>query len=278
MTDETAMPADPKLTKERVSFFTLNPCRIGRSRLVRALAIGLFIVAFSVVPLWRLLWYFPVYGATDFIPVRDSNGHWGAAWHWIDGKEIRVYTRPGLPARDAETIRSGVQAMVDEVPLDFTVKLMPMSAELQQAYQQSLITHGTDTRISYKKLAAHAIALRQGDPHADIFIADEPINECWWAHGMSSFTYGVAILERQDIDFHLGKHETCHLLGYHYHDTLPLFVFGYHEGAIPWQRDTLMLLYGSNNTELSDRARDALRYFWRGMERRSHKKFLVPGS
>jgi len=275
MTEETAATEQPQ--PERVSFFTLNPRKIGRSRLIRALAIGLCIVSFSILPLWRLLWYFPAYGCADFLPTRDVHGRFRAAWHWIDGKEIRIYPAPGVSTKDAETIRMGVQEMMDEVPLDFTVKAMPMPPEVLKAYRESLITkRDGQEMISYNRLRARLVALRDGDPHADMIITTQAMQECSWAHGMASFTSGVGVLVEGFVDTHLGKHESCHLIGYQYHDSLPLFIVGYPWEGAPWNRNTLMVLYGGNN-ELSPRARDALRYFWRGMERRSGKKFLRSG-
>jgi len=273
MTEETTPAEKPR--PGRVSFFTLNPRKIGRSRLVRALAIGLCIVSFSIVPLWRLLWYFPVYGFTDFFPTRDVNGRFRAAWHWIDGKEIRIYPGPGVSMKDARTIGDGVQEMVDEIPLDFTVKALPMPPKVLKAYQDSLVVNkkSGQTIISYYRLRARLIALREGDPHADMLVVSPPMKECSWAHGMASFTNGVGVLVVDFVDFHLGKHESCHLLGYQYHDSLPLFVIGYPWEGLPWNRDTLMVLYGGND-EISPRTRDALRYFWRGMQRRSGKQFM----
>ncbi|MHB9107364.1 MAG: hypothetical protein ACYDCO_09955 [Armatimonadota bacterium] len=280
MTEETPVqqPAEDAAAEqpkpERVSFFTLNPRKIGRSRLVRALAVGLCIVSFSIVPLWRLLWYFPAYGFADFLPTRDVNGRFRAAWHWIDGKEIRIYPAPGVSMKDARTIEAGVQEMMDEVPLDFTVKALPMPPEVLKAYEESLVTKKDGQEmISYNRLRARLVTLREGDPHADMLVVKQPITECSWAHGMASFTSGVGVLVEGFVDERLGKHESCHLIGYHYHDSLPLFIAGYPWEGPPWNSDTLMVLYGGNN-ELSPRARDALRYFWRGMERRSGKQFL----
>ncbi|MFZ4397349.1 MAG: hypothetical protein ACOYOU_17180, partial [Kiritimatiellia bacterium] len=74
--------------------------------------------------------------------------------------------------------------------------------------------------------------------------------------------------------FHVGKHETGHLLGYLYHDNFPLFVIGYPgEWSVPTQRDTLMMMT-STSDDLSPRDRDALTYFWRGMEAREKRTFF----
>ena len=272
---ETAVAEEPKA--ERVSFFTLDLRRIGRGRLIRALAIGLCIISISILPAWRLLWYFPLYGYMDFLPTRDVHGRYRAAWHWIDGKEIRIYAAPGVARGSVQEIAEGVQAMVDEANLDFAVKVLPLPPAVEEAYQESLSKHTqhgvSETRISFNQLASRLITLRDGDPHADILVVNAPMTECWWAFGMASFTCGVGVLQENNASFHLGKHETCHLLGYHYHDSLPLVVLGYREHPLPWKRETLMMLYGKGD-DLSPRARDALHYFWRGMEKRSGKQFL----
>ncbi|MHB9130655.1 MAG: hypothetical protein ACYDBB_06145 [Armatimonadota bacterium] len=273
MTDVTEAPA------KKVPWYTLNPAAVGRSRLIRALAVGLVIVSFSLVPLWRLCWYFPLYGFTNFVPKRDAGGHFRAAWQWIDSQEIRIYQAPDVPAGKAEEIARGVQAMVDEIHLNFTVKVLPIPPKVLAAYQDCTEATGSGLNkhkvLDFGKFESALISLRQGDPHADMLVVTTPLKGAlyWWAHGIATFTSGVAVLESDHVNFHLGKHETGHLLGYQFHDSLPLFVVGYPWEGWPWSRDTLMMLYSPSN-DLSPRNRDALHYFWRGMERRSGKKFL----
>ncbi len=261
----------------RVSFFTLNPRKIGRSRLLRALLIGLVIVTISCVPVWRLGWYYPLYSMRAFFPVLDTRWHPRAAWHWIDGREIRIYGAPEVGSGEVEEIRQGVQALVDDLKLDFTVRVLPMPPAVLKAYRQSLLPRKdislAAADISFARLESRLIELRAGDPHADMLVVNAPLKECGWAHGMATFTSGVAVLEASNACFHLGKHETGHLLGYLYHDNLPFCVIGY-----PWEgslmtRDTLMMLY-SPSCELSPRARDALTCFWQGLEHRSGKPFF----
>ncbi|MHB9025145.1 MAG: hypothetical protein ACYC7E_13395 [Armatimonadota bacterium] len=275
-TQETVEPAE-KTAEEKPPWYTLNPARLSRSRLVRAVLIGLVIVSISVIPLWRLFWFLPVYALQDFLPVRDSAGRYRAAWRWALGKEIRIYCMPGVEERNGQTIAAGVNAMVEDIGLDMTVRVLPPPATIFKAYRDSTIQKSVlgenRTCIRFNQLQSRLITLRDGDPHADLLIVDAPLAECWWAHGIATFTSGVAVLEMQNVSEHLGKHESGHLLGYLYHDSLPLFVIGYPWEGFPWKRDTLMMLYGQSN-DLSPRALDALRYFWRGMERRTGQRFL----
>jgi len=124
-------------------------------------------------------------------------------------------------------------------------------------------------------LSSRLIGLREDDPHADVLIVDVPIAESDWAFGMASFTSGVALIGPAGQNAHVAKHETGHLVGYMKHDSWPLFVFGYGGEGWPWERDTLMMLL-SNNSQLSPRARDAIRAFWRRLEERTGNKHLIP--
>lgn len=272
-TEEPREPAAPKT----VSFFELNPKKIGRTRLTRTLLFALLIVSISITPLWRLFWYWPVYSAKCYTPVLDTRNHLRAAWHWVDGREIRVYAGPGVNPRQAVVIAQGAQAMVDDIGLDMHVVVKPLPEAMRDAYQQSLVTKKIQgkmqTAIDFNKLERRLIEMRAGDPHADMIVSTAPIAECWWAHGMATFTSGLAILNNDNVNYHLGKHETGHLIGYLFHDDLPLFVIGYPWEGLPGRRDTLMVLL-SNSNDLSPRARDALHYFWRGLEGRAKKRFL----
>ena len=193
-----------------------------------------------------------------------------------------------------EEVARGVRAMVEEIGLDFTVTVRPLPEPLARAYADSLVTprsrkSGQPERyISFTRLEKQVIAMHARDPHADVLVTEEPMRECWWAHGMASFNSGFAICLSQHASFHLGKHETGHLLGYLFHDNLPLFILGYPWEGMPMplygldgkpitgpfgERNSLMMLYSDSN-DLSPRARDALHFFWRGLEDREKMRFL----
>lgn len=265
-----AVPATPV----RMPWYTLDPRKIGRTRFTRALIIGLLLVSFSVVPFWRLGWYWPLYAASNFVPQRDARGHWRAAWRWVESKEIRVYQAPGTQRGSAEDVAAGVKELLRDTGMAFTVTVLPLPPEVLAAYRDSLLNKGGESQLSYTALCRRLISLRENDPHADMLVIDEPLAECWWAHGIADIATGTAVLRDMHADAHLGKHESAHLLGYRMHDSLPLFVFGYRGEGMPWSRDTLMMINGKSS-DVSPRTRDALRYFWRGMERRTGRKYLV---
>jgi hypothetical protein len=275
-TDEPREAAQPE-APAKVGFFELNLKKIGHTRLTRTLLFALCIVSISITPLWRLCWYLPVYSAKCFTPVLDTQNHLRAAWHWVDGREIRVYAGPGVPPRQATVIAEGAQAMVDDIGLDMRVVVKPLPEAMRAAYEKSLVTKTIQGKrtpcVNFNTLERQLIEMRVGDPHADMLVTTAPIAECTWAHGMATFTSGLAILHNDSVNFHLGKHETGHLIGYLFHDDLPLFVIGYPWEGLPGRRETLMVLL-SNSNDLSPRARDALHYFWRGMEDRAKKRFL----
>jgi hypothetical protein len=274
--DEPAV-ADAPVT---YPWYSLNPKSVKTGRLLRIVLVVLGLCLVSVVPLWRLGWYVPVYGFRAFIPVRDAGGWPRAAWRWIDGKEIRVYGAPGANATAVREVARGVRALLDEVGLDFTVKELPMPAAVEAAFTASLEPHdvngATVQRVRFSRLAGQLITLRQGDPHADVIVTHgTEIAEHHWAHGMGDFSSGLSVMRDFTANVRLGKHETGHLMGYLFHDDLPFFVFGYDgELCVPAFRQTLMMINYNNSDTLSPRAKDALTYFWKGLEARSGRKFF----
>jgi len=279
---EKMTPAPPAESQEEISpkppWYSLNPRSISRSRIVWGVLIALVLISFSIVPLWRLFWYWPFYSLGNFAKVKDSQGRRVEAWRWIEGREIRVYQMPGITQSEAEEIAAGTKDLLREVGLDFEVTVAPAPEKVRAAYRASLVKKTLQDQptqcVSFDALATHLIALRGQDPHADMLIVADPIAETPWAHGMSMFSRGLVILEQSNITRQLGKHETGHLMGYMMHDTFPLFVIGYPWEGSPWSRDTLMVLYGTSD-QLSPRSREALQYFWRGMEKRTGKSYFV---
>jgi len=268
---------DPNTKPPRPPWYALDLRRLLLKRILPIVLIALVVISFSIVPLWRLCWYFPIYSARNFSPVADTRGQKQSAWRWVVGKEIRVYTLTPTNTHQAETIAQGVRALLRDSGLDFTVKVRPIPREVLDAYNASLLktpVEGAEREcVSFAKLESRLIELHAGDLHADILVVNRPIAECWWAHGMATFNSGLALLEEEYVSPQLGKHESCHLLGYQMHDDFPLYVLGYRGEAHPWNRDTLMMLLGNSDT-LSERDFDALHYFWRSMEKRLNIPFL----
>jgi len=241
------------------------------------LLIALCIFGFSVAPLWRLLWRLPVYSARNCISVKDVDGHSREAWRWVEGRTIRVSQVPGVPEGTDAKLAEGVRELLLDAGLDIQVEVKPVSQDILDAYNASLIEredNGRSSRlVSMNGLSSRLIALRDGDPHADVLAVDTQIAESDWAFAMASFSTGTVLLTPSGHNARTAKHETAHLVGYMMHDSFPLFVFGYGWEGWPGERNTLMMLL-SDSTELSPRARDAIRSFWRRLEKRTEQTFL----
>ena len=243
------------------------------------LLVGLLIFGLSVAPVWGLLWYLPVYSIRNCVSVKDIDGRSREAWRWVEGRTIQVCQVPGVPEGTDARTAEGVRELLRDAGLDIHVEVKPISKDILNAYNASLIELEDNGRrrsaISMRKLSSRLIALRDEDPHADILAVDAQIAECDWAFAMASFSTGTVLLTPTGHNARTAKHETAHLVGYMMHDSVPLFVFGYGWEGWPGKRDTLMMLL-SNSTELSPRARDAIRSFWRRLEKRTGQLYLTP--
>ena len=262
-------------------WYTFEWRALPRSRWLRIVLTSmlgcLLLYSVSFAPLWRLNWYYPVYSASNFSAVRDSQGQRHRGGVWVRSREIRVYQLPQVRDGQAKIIAGGTRALIDELGLRFTVTVLPVPDEVLQAYRASLVKKSvngeTQLCVSFTDLQSRLLTLRGRDQRADMLVVTHPIAEAWWAHGMASFNSGLALLQQDNVSFHLGKHESGHLLGYMLHDSFPLFVFGYAGEGNPWTRDSLMMLYGNRNA-LSPRAHDALSAFWRGMSNRQGIRYM----
>ncbi len=127
------------------------------------------------------------------------------------------------------------------------------------------------TCLDLARFQKQLVSLREGDWGGDVVIVDAPFAE--GALGFANTFTGVMVMGADAVDVHIAKHEACHLIGYMLHDMLPLFVFGYGWEDWPWRRDSLMLSM-SGSDDLLPRAREALRAYWRGMEKRTGRRFL----
>jgi len=274
-TEPAETPQEPISPKR--PWYSLDPRALSHSRLVRAVLIALLLSAFSIAPLWRFLWYHPFYSFRNFAAVTDSRGRKVEAWRWIESREIDLLQLPGTGREETGEAAAGINDLLHDVGLNFTVKILPPPEAVLSAYKASLeqaTWQGQPTPcVNFDTLASRLAALRPKNGPAYVLIVDDPIAGTPWAQGMSVFSQGLMVLEASSVNRHLSKHETAHLMGYMMHDSFPLFVFGYPWEGWPWDRDTLMLLYGGSD-QLSPRARGALRAFWQGLEKRTGETYL----
>jgi hypothetical protein len=179
----------------------------------------------------------------------------------------------------AKIAAAGVKALLEDAGLDFKVEVRPMSEELMDAYHRCAERPnpppGEEPRLDFRKLERELIVLRGEHQHADVLVVNVLISGAEWASGRASTFSGVAVLDWEALNTGLAKHEACHLMGYSLHDRMPLFVFGYGWEGWPWDRHTLMGEL-SFSDELSPRARDAVRSYWRGMEKSTGQSYLLP--
>ncbi len=264
--------------KTVVHWYSMDVRHVRWRGLMWALLIALLVASVNISPLWRLCWRYPIYSAWNYATTADTHGRKVAAWRWVEGREIRIYQLPDIRRKCTAQIEAGVLSLLHDAGLQIKVKVLPMPASVYAAYKSSIVEQAVNgirqPCVSFEKLSSHLVELRNGDPHADMLIVNLPIAETTWAFGMSEFSCGTCVLEDSCVNFHLGKHEACHLVGYMKHDDFPLFVLGYPWEGNPYTRDTLMMLYGTD-TKLSPRAHDALQAFWQAMEQRLGEKFLM---
>ncbi|MBI2558650.1 hypothetical protein HYW20_04975 [Candidatus Woesearchaeota archaeon] len=225
------------------------------------------------VEAWRNYWK----NNDHVIRVQGADGNYHPAYEWINGREIRVFRMPDVNERVAQYVIQGVNDIVNEVGLNLQIKYFgahPTSIEqVKQATQP-------DGRLSGDTLSKILVVeywrnpAQGGSPHADIVIVNQYIvlgNENW---GQSEFNKGYSILavpnrRQQSLDFirNVAKHETGHLLGFQEHHDMSK-VNEYKE-----PRDCNML-WRSSTLYTCEKCLDALKYFWKGIEERTGKRFF----
>jgi hypothetical protein len=258
-------------------WYTLDPRAIKQSRLLRAILVALVLANFQIAPVWRLLWHYDI--PNRVIGLVHARGLPEDASRWPEGKAIYVYQLPFLPEGRAEIAAKGVRALVEEAGLDFRVEVRPMTEEMMEAYDRTAETvevpAGEEPLLDVRKLEKELVALRGDNQHADVLVMNVLMADAEWAVGKANCFSGVAVLHFDGLNESLAKHEACHLMGYSLHDRMPLFILGYGWEGWPWRRTTLMGLT-SLSDDLSPRARDALRSYWAGMEKRTGRRYLIP--
>jgi hypothetical protein len=274
---ESGAEAGGEQPVKRYPWYSLDPRALRRSRLLHAILVALVLANFQVAPVWRLLWYHNI--PNRICGLVYARGLPKGASRWIEGRTIRVYQLPYLERGKAKLAAAGVRELLEDAGLDFRVHVRPMSEEMMDAYERCAdtadVVEDEEPRLDRRKLERELVALRGEDQHADVLVVNVLLSDAEWASGEASPFSGVAVLDVETLSKGLAKHEACHLMGYSLHDRMPLFVFGYGWEGWPWERHTLMGSV-SFSDELSPRARDALRSYWRGMEKRTGKRFLRP--
>ena len=208
---------------------------------------------------------------------------------WVTTREIRVETTFKADKEVVDAVISGVKSMMNDIGLDLeSFRFIdcgedPLTiAEVNQATLQN-------GRLDAKKLLyifewkdehrdpSKIIDGVRGVPHADILITDK-----WFEHdfywGFSGYSEGAVIISvprarQRHLDFlhNIAKHEAGHLLGFGSHHKIlskEWNVEGYPE--VP---ECLMEVLCPTSV-ICDECKDALTFFWQGVEKQTGLKFL----
>jgi hypothetical protein len=266
--------------KQRYPWYTLNPRAIRMWRIFPFVILFLLLVLFNEKHLWCWDWQHGVNFRGNCRAVTIADGRQIEAWRWVEGREIRLYAADEMTLKATRFAARGVRDLVDELGLDLRVRVMPPPAYVTDALDRSTRRNNGVPTIDFERLSRELVAKRNG-PYAEILYTSAKIDGERNVVGAAMFKYGVALLDARDSTVFTVRHETAHLLGYHMHDTFPLIVFGYSnpQWAI-YQHDqgsnTVPLMIDCDNGyALSDRSRDALLHFWRGLENRTDERFFT---
>ena len=227
----------------------------------------------SSVEAWRDYWN----NKNHRTAISGIDGKLYSAYNWIDGREIRMFCMPGVDERVIPYVEAGIQDMVQQIGLDFSMNYYGSHVSAVEQVKQSARKDGT---IDGHKLLKILIAETWrnpsygGRPHADVMIIDRFLasgDENW---GQSEFSEGYMILalpntRQRSFEFirNISKHETGHLFGLgEHHDTTN--VDGYRH--VP----KCNMLWEVPIDYTCDKCADAITYFWRGIETRTGEKFF----
>jgi len=240
--------------------------------LLLALPIVLLSVV-SVKPLWQWGWRVPVYAYAQFGTVTSAQGKKFPSGAWTQGRRLLVYGAPKVDAKSVALAADGLRSMVRELGLKLSVEELAVPPKGAAAALQVATAASRGLSFDFDAFEQRRLDDR-GMQYAEMVVVPAQFKDPSWAWGLTNYPAGLSVLQQGETSRDLGRHEGTHLLGYDKHDDMPLYVFGYREGWVPAERNTLMMLLPKTSDALSDRAHDALLNFWRGKEAREHEKYL----
>ena len=211
--------------------------------------------------------------------VMDIDGKNYSASDWIKGKEIRVFLMPNVNAQVVGHAIAGIQDMINDIELDFSVKYYGSLESAVNQVKQAINYSGRIEGETLQKIVLSEDFRKPelgGSQHADVFITDRYLalgDENW---GQSEFSGGYMILalnggRQNSLDFirNIAKHETGHLLGYaEHHSGFGTNVKGYSSVSdcnMDWQASTRVTC---------DKCKAAITAFWRGIEYRTRERYF----
>lgn len=203
--------------------------------------------------------------------------------NWVFGREIKVYRMPGVGEDLMKYVVLGIKDMMREIGLQFSVSCpsrLNAPQEINEAVSRATKANG---RLDPETLEQMLLQYQFRNPHqpklhGNVIVVDRYLTEGDENWGNSVFTRGCMILavpgaRQKSLEFirKVAKHEAGHLFGYQTHHDEVLKhnnIRGYDvpsDCAMNWKCST---------AELCDVCRDALTYFWKGIEDNSGEKFV----
>ena len=192
---------------------------------------------------------------------------------WINNKEIHIFNFSNLRKEDIKHIKSGIEDAIAIVRLHFKVYFNNESSIKK-------FSNLTDEKIDSRKLLKMVIEERKKShkEHSDAFIFNNPIKSTnavlrdgesltYVPQGVMIFTFDAFKKYPHDFLSRRAKHEALHLLGLNFH----------HEGTKIEGYDNNILCnmnYNAPTQHLCRKCKDAIVYFWKGIEYATTKQFI----
>ena len=267
-------------------WYTLNPRSIRARHILPVIAIFLLCLLVNEKHVWQWDWEGGIHALYNCHAVRDSAGRSVDAWRWVEGREIRVYYPPTMRAKTARFAAYNIAQLTRELGLSLTVHALPAPARVSAALARGTEQHDGVATVNFDRFSREMLTGRDGR-YAEMVFAPVQIDGSADVVGAAVFNTGVSLIDPRRATASTARHEATHLLGYHMHDTWPLIVFGYPNPSraryqLHFERDLqhgddnpTLMTEGDGGYDLSDRAKDAVIHFWRGLERRTGQRYFT---
>ena len=211
---------------------------------------------------------------------------------WMYGNEIWIHKMPDVEEQLAQDVTEGVEYVINRLGLKFKIKYVGSKNYMEEMVKKCTFEGG---KFDISKMASMLIAHQSRDPkkggslHADIVITKKKFFGEEDADAMASYLEGLAIIGLKNLEEMIlslrqqgitllgdrimaqcaAQHETYHLLGY----------FMHHEDSKVQSYPSMQYcnMNKSMNTagpEICDKCLDAIKFYWKGIEDRTGKKFF----
>ncbi len=189
--------------------------------------------------------------------------------NWILSKEVRIYKLPSISSEAVKQVALGIDDLIKDISLDFSITDAGVSRTVANAVNQS----AKNARVDPENLSRNLV-LAKGSNYAKVVIFPQYLSGGDGDWGYSVFSRGCLFIalpdaRQKDLDFlrKVSKHEAGHLFGYRtHHDSVE--VTGYNDDV------DCNMLWRSSTKDLCDKCKDAIIYFWSGLEENSGEKFF----